>query len=344
MDEIEYDNKKLNDMSDAELAEYWDNADVSDLLEKGEHEVVEAKQIKRNCQFCKSSRLRRRFIDLPILDRQLVFKKISTLYCADCGRSVIEKPSFDMLVEKLSRVGLHPEPKSLLKVLAKALQDYEQHWSDLENERKVISIYFTKKGNGHKKAQISLRASDPLYPKLRALASEDIRGLLGVDYYDDLKLKANESKRTLSEYMRLLLADKLLNFTQPQAEKSDKKALVLEFKPKQVPRDYFGQAEELPTLAAEGPSDMLTVIETPNKDFGAVLAYDYSTASLFLEVKRNDFCISSFDADLFLSGGKHLVCSQVRLENNKARLLEKTDDITDRIDRVKLEGVSCYEQ
>ncbi len=58
-----------------------------------------------NCPNCGSSRLRRRMIDLPVLEDAISFKKAKIVYCPDCKISQISEESLKELVGRLERAG-----------------------------------------------------------------------------------------------------------------------------------------------------------------------------------------------------------------------------------------------
>lgn len=49
-----------------------------------------------------------------------------------------------------------------------------------------------------------------LFPVLRRMGSEDIRRALGFEYFEELEHAARAASRTVSQYLRLTLTEKLL--------------------------------------------------------------------------------------------------------------------------------------
>jgi hypothetical protein len=80
-------------------------------------------------------------------------------------------------------------------------------------QRKFISIYF-KDGllNNRKKRDftISLSAESSLYKKCKHLNSSAIKKLIGIDSYAVLLKKSNQDGRTLSNYIKYKLNQKLV--------------------------------------------------------------------------------------------------------------------------------------
>jgi hypothetical protein len=82
-----------------------------------------------------------------------------------------------------------------------------------KRQRKFISIYF-KDGllNNRKKRDvtISFSAESSLYKKCKHLNSSDIKKLIGIDSYAMLLKKSNQDGRTLSNYVKYKLNQKLV--------------------------------------------------------------------------------------------------------------------------------------
>lgn len=202
---------KLKHLSDEEFAAYWETHDAARILETGEQETLESGRVDKRCPACGSSRMRPRMIDLPILSGKVVLKRVKTLYCVECSKSSIEQVGVEEAFNELNSLVSHIDKEKFIQVLKDALISYDERWAEKENERKVISVYLPTRAGEPNKAQISIKVSDPLYPKIRFLTSEEIRKLLGVEYYEDLQEKAEEDRRTVSQYMRIALAEKFLD-------------------------------------------------------------------------------------------------------------------------------------
>lgn len=200
---------ELEHLSEEEFAEYWETHDAAKILETGEQESLEITEVDKYCPTCGSTRVRPRMIDLPILSGNVVLKRVKTLYCVECGKSSIEQESIEESIDRLNGLVGHLDKEKFVQILKEALASYAAGWAEKENERKVISVYLPTKAGEPNKAQISIKVSDPLYPKLRFLTSEEIRKLLGIEYYEDLKQKAQNQRRTLSEFMKIALEEKL---------------------------------------------------------------------------------------------------------------------------------------
>jgi len=194
-----------------ESSEYWDSHDSSEILETGERVKLKIARPGHRCTTCGSSRLRKRMIDLPVLDGTVVFKKIRILSCADCRTSLIEKESLEELRDKLHRLASKLDTRALFGFVRERLVSYETKWSKKAKGRKVISVYWPRRDGTPAKAQISLAVSDPLYSRLLSLRSEDIRKIVGLRYFEDLERKAKKQNRTISQYLKLELAKRILD-------------------------------------------------------------------------------------------------------------------------------------
>lgn len=196
-------------MTTEESDEYWDNHDSSDILARGKKIKLEIARPDYRCTTCGSSLIRKRIIDLPVLEGTVLLKKTKILFCADCKTYIIEKKGLEEIRDTLRRLIMKLGNKSMTGFVREGLVSYERRWTEKTKERKVISIYFPTKAGHPAKAQISLPISDPLYPKLRALTSEDVRKVLALQYFEDLEKEAEKHNRTISQYLRLELAKRI---------------------------------------------------------------------------------------------------------------------------------------
>jgi ribosomal protein L37AE/L43A len=133
-------NKDREHLIDEESCEYWDEHDSSDALEAGERIELEIARPAYVCERCKSSRIRRRIIDIPILSGKVVLKRIKTYYCADCGTSTVEEESLKELREEFRHLSTLAAP-TLLGSMKEALAFHDKKRREKANERKVMSIF-----------------------------------------------------------------------------------------------------------------------------------------------------------------------------------------------------------
>jgi hypothetical protein len=201
--------KYLTDESRYNRDEYWNEHDASDILENDKQIELKIAKPDYNCTTCGSSRLRKRMIDLPLLEGKVILKRVKVLFCADCETSIIEKESLEKLREKLCLLATKLDTKTVFGFVKEGLVSYEKKWTEKAKERKVISIYFPTKEGAPAKAQISLPVSDPLYPKVHSLTSEEVRNMLGLQYFEDLEKAAKKQNRTISQYLKLELAKRI---------------------------------------------------------------------------------------------------------------------------------------
>jgi len=189
-------------LQDEESPNFWDAHDSTEIFETAERIKLKIGRTDTNCPNCGSSRLRKRMIDLPVLEDTISFKKAKVVYCPDCKISQISEESLKELEGRLKLLGAKVAPRTFLATVKQGMASYEKRFAEKENQRKVISIYFPKKEGTPAKAQISLLVSDQLYPILRSLTSEDVRNLLGLHYYEDLEEEAKKHDRSISQYLK----------------------------------------------------------------------------------------------------------------------------------------------
>lgn len=342
-------NKDQERLIDEGSCEYWDEHDSSEILETGEETELEIARPAFVCERCKSSRIRRRIIDIPILSGKVVLKRMKTFYCADCGTSLVEEDSFRELRDEfrhLSALDAH----ALLSSVKDGLTSHDKKWKEKANERKVISIYFPTKEGIPAKAQISLTVSDPLYPKLRSLTSEVVRNMIGFQYLEELEGEANRQSRTISQFLKLELARLLLSdSSRPNLEKLTELkneerlpsgAKILTIVPRKVDPNYFAvQSNAQYRLAARAEEREVYLLETEDKNFVGTLKYDYGDASLFVDVIKNAISLNVFDVELFMTD-KHIINREgLKIQDNRILLLSETryksPDVSKIVIRVK---------
>lgn len=200
-------------LADIENPEYIDEIDISEILESKEKFEIKIGEPGVRCEKCNSKHIRKRMVDLPVVDESLVFKKARVLFCAECKNTMIEEGYLEDLINKLNQSDIKVGHDNLLNILNKGIISHENNWAKLANERKVISIYFPSKDKTPQKAQISLSVSDPLYSKLSYLTSEDVRKILGLHFFEDLRKEAEMQNRTVSRYLKFELTKKILEKT-----------------------------------------------------------------------------------------------------------------------------------
>jgi hypothetical protein len=327
-------NKDQKRLIDEESYEYWDEHDSSEMIETGERIKLEIARPAYVCERCNSSRIRRRIIDIPVLGGKVVLKRMKTFYCADCRTSSVEEESLQELRNKFRDLSTL-DTNTLLSSVKDGLTFHDKKWKEKANERKVISIYFPTKDGTPAKAQISLVVSDPLYPRLRSLTSEDARNMLGLQYLEDLETEANRQNRTVSQYLKLELAKLLLSdSSKSNVEKASevKKeehlpsgTRILTIVPRKVDPNYFeDQSSAQYKLAARTEEREVYLLETEEKNFVGVLKYDYSDASLSVDVIKNAISLNVFDVELFMNDKQVINREGLRIQDNRILLLSET--------------------
>lgn len=187
--------------------EFLERADLSELIEKGEEADLRVRKTGEPCPRCEKKRLRKRIIDVPLLGDRLVFKRARVVYCPDCRMNFLERESLRNFL-KLIEGNLHKaDEKRLHDYIEEGLRLFEKRWKEKVSRRRVLTFYFPSKTTGkYKNAHVSIRADDPLARTLSDLSSGALRELLGIQYYEDLKLAADEENRTVSQFIKSRLA------------------------------------------------------------------------------------------------------------------------------------------
>jgi hypothetical protein len=337
-------NKDQGRLIDEESCEYWDEHDSSEILETGERIKFEIARPEYVCERCKSSRIRRRIIDVPILNGKVILKSMKTFYCADCGTSSIEEESLKELRDEFRHLSTL-DANTLLSSVEDGLTSHNKKWKEKANERKVISIYFRTKEGIPAKAQISLVVSDPLYPRLRSLTSEDVRNMLGLQYLEDLESEANRQNRTISQYLKLELSKLLLSdSSKPSVEKASEqekeehihsRAPILTIVPRKVGLNYFAdQSNAQYKLAARAEESEVYLLETEDKNFIGILKYDYGEASLFVDVVKDAISLNVFDVELFMNDRQIVNREGLRIQDNRILLLSETEYTSSSVSKI----------
>lgn len=328
-------NKDQERLIDEESCEYWDGYDSSGILETGEKIELEIAKPAFVCERCNSSRIRRRIIDIPILNGKVVLKRMKTFYCADCGTSSVEEESLKELRDEFRDLSML-DTNTLLRSVKDGLTFHDKKWKEKANERKVISIYFPTKEGTPAKAQISLVVSDPLYPRLRLLTSEAVRNTLGLQYLEDLEREASGQNRTISQYLKLKLAKLLLSdSSRSNVEKASEVKReehlptgtpILTIVPRKVDPNYFAdQSNAQYKLAARSEERGVYLLETEDKNFVGILKHDYVDASLFVDVIKNAIGLNVFDVELFMNDKQIVNREALRIQDNRILLLSETE-------------------
>jgi len=328
-------NKDHERLIDEESCEYWDEHDSSEMIETGERIKLEIARPTYVCERCKSSRIRRRIIDIPVLRGKVVLKRMKTFYCADCGTSFVEEESLKELKGEFRQLATL-DANTLLSSVKDGLTFHDKKWKEKANERKVISVYFPTKEGIPAKAQISLVVSDPLYPRLRSLTSEAVRNTLGLQHLEDLEREAAKQNRTISQYLKLELTKLLLSDpSEPSVEKvSEVKkeehlppgTRILTIVPRKVDPNYFAdQSNAQYKLAARTEERGVYLLETEDKNFVGILKHDYVDASLFVDVVKNAIGLNVFDVELFMNDKQIVNREALRIQDNRILLLSETE-------------------
>jgi len=331
-------------LQDEESPNFWDTHDSTEIFETAERIKLKIGRTDTNCPNCGSFRLRKRMIDLPVLEDTVSFKKAKVLYCPDCRISEIPEESLKELIDRLKLLGAKIDTHTFLAAVREGLSYHEKKCAEKANQRKVMSIYFPKKGGAPAKAQISLLVSDRLYPILRSLTSEDVRNLLGLKYYEDLEEEAKKNDRSIGQYLRHEIGKRFLADNQgtnaglskdtgieDKREDPGKKPFsnlkILTLRPGKISAGHFIQ--ESPgayQLAAQSndAEERIHLISEGEKLIGQ-LSHDFRADDLVLTVIKDDVGLGTFDLKLVLKDGSEQFRQNAKVENGQILLMSDTE-------------------
>lgn len=323
--------------------DYWDAYDSAEVFKTAERVKLEISRPEANCPKCGSSRLRRRMIDLPMLEDKISFKRARVLYCPDCRISQIPEESLKELTDRLKAVGAKVDSDTFAAAVNEGLASYSKKWAKKVNQRKVMSIYFPRREGSPAKAQISLLVSDRLYPILRSLTSEDVRRLLGLQYFEDLEKEAKERDRSISQYLKHEIGKRTLSDNSDSEAQATEETLsedtreetnraqssthkIVTLRPGKVDAHYFeDENEERYKLAADSQeADESFFVVDAGEDFVGELSYSFMTSSLFLKVIKDNFNLDVFDVKLLFTDDNVEEKKDVRIEDEQILLLRDT--------------------
>ncbi|MBW1702652.1 MAG: hypothetical protein JRJ11_11045 [Deltaproteobacteria bacterium] len=323
---------------------YWDTHDSTKVFETAERVKFEIARPDVNCHHCGSSRLRKRMIDLPVLEDTISFKKAKIVYCADCKISEIPEESLKEFEGRLERLGAKVDSHTFSAVVREGLAAYEKKYAEKVNQRKVMSIYFPKKEGAPAKAQISLLVSDQLYPILRSLTSEDVRSLLGLQYYEDLEKEAKKHDRSISQYLKHEIGKRSLidnsrtnkslskdtEFGVKREEASamhPSKAKILILRPGKIGAGHFVEEPfrtyKLAAHSVEAEEGIYLISE--GEKFVGQLSHDFATDNLVFKVITDDVGLKTFDLKLVLKDGSEQFRQDAKVENGQILLMADTE-------------------
>ena len=326
---------------DEQCSDYWDVTDASSIIESGKKVQYEVVRPLSPCESCGGIKVRKRMVDLPLLDGAVLLRKTRVVYCPNCKRSVIEQSSLQELSERIGLLSKLVNTNSLTDFLEKALISYDHKYRAKTKQRKIFSIYFPTKNKAPAKAQISAALTDPLYPALRQLTSENIRDILGLEFFEDLEKEAKHKNRSISQYLKVELAKKVLDVpVKQEVIPSDRS--VIEIVSRKVPDDYFKKdycSPELKLAAESAEAREIVLLESLEKNFSGIIEYDYTTANLFISVKKNATGFTMFDILLFTHDNETIKVGRSKIDNGRLLLIEETNQKPENIYKVILNFV-----
>ncbi|MBC8418771.1 MAG: hypothetical protein H8E10_09285 [Desulfobacterales bacterium] len=344
--------EKLQDEKDPN---FWDAHDSTDIFETEERIKLKIGKPDARCPHCGSSRLRRRMIDLPVLEDTISFKKAKIFYCPDCKISQISEESLKELVGRLELTGAKVDIHTFSASVREGLASYEKRCVEKANQRKVMSIYFPKQEGTPAKAQISLLVSDQLYPILRSLTSEDIRNLLSLQYYEDLEKEAKKHGRSISQYLKHEIGKRSFADSQGTNERLSKdtelgvkreetstkpfsKAKIVILRPRKIGANLSVEepsgAYQLAAHSDEAEEEIHLISE--GEEFIGQLSHDFRADDLILKVIKDDVGIKTFGLKLVLKDGSVESRQDAQVENGQILLMSDTEHFEQDVEELVL--------
>ena len=106
---------------------------------------------------------------------------------------------------------------------------------------------------------------------------------------------------------------------------------VIPLNVKKVPKGYFRESKGDPQLAAATIEEKEpTVAETSDQELIGILRYDYKTAALWLEIKKDTFGLKIVDVEFITNDDKHHSMENVEVKYNRILLLPETGEYTEK--------------
>lgn len=106
---------------------------------------------------------------------------------------------------------------------------------------------------------------------------------------------------------------------------------------KKVPRDYLQKPQGGLQLAAVSVEEKeLTIAESSKPELIGVLHYDYGTATLSLEIKKDAFGLKVTDVELITDDNKYHIIHNAKVEDNRLFLLSDTGYTENKVRKINL--------
>ncbi|MGH7801174.1 MAG: type II TA system antitoxin MqsA family protein [Thermodesulfobacteriota bacterium] len=101
---------------------------------------------------------------------------------------------------------------------------------------------------------------------------------------------------------------------------------VIQLTVKRVPENYFQESKENAELAAaSGERKEITIAETQDQGLIGIIRYDYETADLFLEIKKDKLRLKEVDVEFTTNDDKSHTMKNVEVKDNRVFLLPETE-------------------
>jgi len=94
---------------------------------------------------------------------------------------------------------------------------------------------------------------------------------------------------------------------------------------KRVPEGYKESTGNAELAAASGEKKEITIAETQDQEFVGIIRYDYETAELFLEIKKDKLRLKEVDVEFTTIDDKSHSIENVEVKDNRVSLLPETE-------------------
>ena len=112
---------------------------------------------------------------------------------------------------------------------------------------------------------------------------------------------------------------------------------VIHLNVKRVSRDYFQKLQGSLQLAAVPVEEKeLTIAESLKQELIGVLHYDFGTAALSLEIKKDDVGLKGIDVETITDDDKHFIIQNVKVENNRILLISEREYTEEKVKEIIL--------
>jgi putative zinc finger/helix-turn-helix YgiT family protein len=273
--------------------------------------------------------------------------------CEECGKGIVKEKVFDNYRTKIKGYPfVVPEAKIGIcdKCGAKHFDPSEtKHWEELYNkdlELKHISL-----------------SSDEIEAvrKSLGLSMEDFAYLIGCTRQSIYNWEKKDREKPQSRMADLLIKLVRLSFKGEKVDvisflvdEAKKLGIIIQtgkasalanniipLNVKRVPQNYFQESQRNLQLAAKVLEEKeLTIAESSSQELIGILHYDYETAALSLEIRKDKFGLRTVDVELITADDKHFIMQNVKFKDNCILLLSDTEYTENKVREIILKPKS----